>query len=114
MMKGFNGMDKYDFDYDHLETFSVSFEMNKGTDRRYVFEGTYEEDVPWSMIMQRFVEFLEGTGYIGVREKVSIEDSPFLDGYWFGPVHDSEAMSVAKDVEAAAQSVFEDDEDDWK
>jgi hypothetical protein len=113
-MKGFNGMSYYDFDENTPAVYTISFEMTKGNETRHVFEGTYAEDTPWSLIMQRFVEFLEGTGYIGVREKVSIEDSPFLDGYWFGPVHDSEAMSVAKDVEAAAQSVFEDDEDDWK
>lgn len=99
-------------DSDYPEAYTVSFEMTKGTDRRYVFEGTYNEDVPWSMIMQRFVEFLEGTGYIGVKQKVSVEDSPFLEGYWFGPVHDAPMSKQEKEMVQAAMEYYT--EDDWK
>ena len=97
MMEGVNGMTKDDFlESDYPETYTISFEMRKGTDRKYSFEGTYDEDVPWTVFMQRFVEFLEGTGYMGVQKRVSIEDSPFLEGCWFGPIHDVS------------------DQDDWK
>lgn len=89
-------MSYYDFDENTPAVYTISFEMTKGDETRHVFEGIYAEDTPWSVFMQRFVEFLEGTGYVGVSKRVSLEHSPFIEDNWFGPVHDAE------------------DKDDWK
>ena len=85
-MKGFNGMNHDDFD---STTYSISFYMDKDNKLSYSFSGEYEDNTPWAEYLQRFIEFLEGAGFMGVRERVSVQDSPFLEGYWFGPVHEA-------------------------
>ena len=46
----------------------------------------YDEFAPWSDMLQDFCKFLEGAGYIRVVEKVGIQDSPFVNSDWQGPV----------------------------
>ena len=48
----------------------------------------YEDLEPWSDILADFIMFLEGSGFIDVKSRVSIEDSPFVDDRWDGPRHD--------------------------
>jgi hypothetical protein len=77
------------------ETKTVRFEISD-VDSQYIVNKTYSELVPWPTLLQDFLTFLEGTGYIGVRNKVYIEESPFLTEDWTGPVH------------------YSNNEDDWK
>lgn len=44
-------------------------------------------DSPWTDALQSFVQFLETCTFVGVKQKVSIEDSPFVSDNWTGPVH---------------------------
>lgn len=72
----------------------VSFSMDN-VDGSHHVQKKYADDIPWPVILQDFITFLESIGYMGVKKRVSVEDSPFLDERWEGPVHGN-------------------DEDDWK
>lgn len=68
----------------------VTFNFRKQDDTSTFFASRdYDEAVPWTDILEDFINFLEGAGYMGVRSRVSVEDSPFLNDYWSGPVHPS-------------------------
>jgi hypothetical protein len=47
----------------------------------------YEYDTSWPIVLQTFTEFLEVVTFRGVKDKVSVEDSPYLTEQWEGPVH---------------------------
>lgn len=69
-------------DYSKFVNFSLA-----GFDGSYQTQKKYADDTPWPIILQDFLIFLESTGYMGVKSRVSVEDSPFLDERWEGPVH---------------------------
>ena len=71
---------------DNIRT--VSFIMTD-EDSQHTFSRNYADLDPWSYILQDFLGFLEGAGFCGVKKKVSVEDSPFIDERWSGPVHDA-------------------------
>ena len=60
-------------------------------DKDITFTIKYGEGTPWPNVLQDFLFFLEATGYVGVREKVRIEHSPFRESEgWFGDYFDSD------------------------
>ena len=50
----------------------------------------YLDLTPWTKVLNDFITFLEGAGYIDVRRRVSVEESPFLGDEWEGPTHSKE------------------------
>jgi hypothetical protein len=47
----------------------------------------FEEGTSWPVVLQDFIKFLEFCTFVGVKDKVSVEDSPFLTEEWEGPIH---------------------------
>lgn len=47
----------------------------------------YDYFVPWSDLLIDFITLLEASGYGGVKERISLRDSPFLSERWDGLVH---------------------------
>jgi hypothetical protein len=72
---------------DNIRT--VSFIMTD-EDSQHTFSRNYADLDPWSYILQDFLSFLEGAGFSGITKRVSVENSPFIDERWYGPVHDAE------------------------
>jgi len=64
---------------------TLTFNMTTvDTDLR--LERRHNEDTSWPVLLEDFVTFLEGAGYVGVRDHVVIQgDHLFTDG-WFGRV----------------------------
>jgi hypothetical protein len=53
-----------------------------------VFTADYtltEDDLFWDSLLQKFIKFLEGSGYY-VQGKVFLQDGPFVGERWEGPV----------------------------
>ncbi len=75
--------DKFTFKYENEEGKEITFILKK------------EELEGWSSVLQDFLYFLEGVGFVGVLEKVQIKYSPFLamDG-WHGGVFDKEDEDI--------------------
>jgi len=67
---------------------TVTFTM-QDEDSWRTFSREYNDLDPWTYILQDFVQFMEGAGFVGMSKKVSVEDSPFTDIRWFGPIHDA-------------------------
>lgn len=67
------------------KTFTFSAADFEG--RKNAFK-VYDEGVQWPVILNDFLEFLEYTGYVGVRKRVSIQESPFMEHCWNGPTHE--------------------------
>jgi hypothetical protein len=63
---------------DAIENKDITFAIN------------YDDGTSWPNILQDFLFFLEATGYVGVRDKVRIEHSPFMESGWFGGYYDSD------------------------
>ena len=59
-------------------------------DKDITFAINYDDGTPWPDVLQDFLFFLESTGYVGVRDKVRIEYSPFREGGWLGEYYDSD------------------------
>tara|TARA_R110000822_G_scaffold139797_7_gene277443 strand:+ start:44 stop:325 length:282 start_codon:yes stop_codon:yes gene_type:complete len=60
-------------------------------DKDITFTIKYDDGTPWPNVLQDFLFFLEATGYVGVRDKVRIEYSPFRESEgWFGDYYDSD------------------------
>lgn len=59
-------------------------------DKDITFAINYDDGTPWPNVLQDFLFFLEATGYVGVRDKVRLEYSPFREGGWFGGYYDSD------------------------
>lgn len=57
---------------DAIENKDITFAIN------------YDDGTSWPTVLQDFLFFLEATGYVGVRDKVRIEYSPFRESAWFG------------------------------
>lgn len=58
-------------------------------DSRLSLTKNYDEGVTWDEVLEDFVSFMEGAGYVGMRKRVSVAYSPFVDA-WTGPVHKDE------------------------
>jgi hypothetical protein len=55
-----------------------------------VKQQAFEFGTPWPSVLESFLEFLEAVGYIGVRDKVRIEDNPFVESSWTLDTYDKE------------------------
>ena len=65
---------------------TVSYAMSE-EGRSFDHGFVYDEGEPWSVLLNDFITFLEASGFEGVRKRVSIEESPFVDDRWQGPTH---------------------------
>lgn len=54
----------------------------------------YDDGTSWPNVLQDFLFFLEATGYVGVRNKVRIEHSPFMESHWLGEYYDTEDEDI--------------------
>lgn len=61
----------------------------EGSERSCSFVFTEDYDVQWTKLLQHFVDSLQGYGFVGVQDRVSVEDGLFVDEYWQGPVHEA-------------------------
>jgi hypothetical protein len=66
----------------------VTFTM-QDEDSWRTFSREYEDCDPWTYILQDFIQFMEGSGFVGISKKVSVEHSIFTDVRWYGPIHDA-------------------------
>ena len=66
----------------------VTFSM-RDEDSVHSFSRSYHDCDPWTYILQDFISFMEGAGFVGMSKKVSVENSSFTDIRWFGPIHDA-------------------------
>lgn len=44
-------------------------------------------DVAWPDLLMDFIDLLTAAGYVGVKERISLEDSPFMTTKWDGKIH---------------------------
>jgi hypothetical protein len=67
------------------DTYTFSRTTNEGLTVSITQE--VEEGTSWPIVLQDFIKFLELCTFVGVKDKVSVEDSPFLSEDWYGPTH---------------------------
>ena len=66
----------------------VTYSFRKsGTGETLFMSKDYPEDATWAELLDEFVTFLEASGYLGVRSRISIEESPFVSDGWSGATH---------------------------
>ena len=66
-------------DTDYSQTFTFSFKEDSQT---LVKQQVFEEGSTWPVVLESFLNFLEASGYVGVKEKVRIEENPFMESEW--------------------------------
>ena len=64
---------------DYSQTFTFSFKEDGIT---LVKQQVFEEGSTWPVILESFLGFLEASGYIGVKNKVRLEENPFVESDW--------------------------------
>jgi len=69
--------DNYDDNFEQSVIFSFS-EDNTTT----IKEQTFPDGVTWPVILESFLNFLEASGYVGVKNKVRLEANPFVESDW--------------------------------
>jgi hypothetical protein len=70
---------------------------------------TITGDKTWPELLQEFVYFLEGIGYVGVRDRVAISNSGFTSE-WYGPVFYPEQCQEVELSEKEPESVTDESE----
>ena len=60
---------------------TYTFTCQHGT-RTVVLKEEHDDGVTWPTVLESFIDFLEATGYIGVRDKVRIQENPFTESDW--------------------------------
>lgn len=80
-----------DFSKEYPTVLDIKFNVSGS---EYSVKHTYNDMTPWPEMLNDFVNLLELAGFIGVRKRLSVEESPFSEG-WEGSTH-------------------KDTEDDWK
>lgn len=68
-------------DYENKEVYSFNYE---GVGGSISFTLREYEGITWPNILNRFVSFLEASGYVGVREKIRLENGPMATEAWDG------------------------------
>ena len=68
-------------------TYSFGFTDNEGKSAEMIVGGP--DYVVWEKIMASFIDFLEASGYRGVKERVAIPEL-FASREWTGPVFNPE------------------------
>ena len=71
--------DNFNDDADYSQTFTFSFKEDGTT---LVKQQLFAEGVTWPKVLESFLGFLEASGYIGVKEKVRIEENRFMESEW--------------------------------
>lgn len=69
--------DNYDEDYSQTFVFSC-----KEQDTNTIKQQWFPEGTTWPVVLESFLNFLEATGYIGVKAKVRLEENPFVESDW--------------------------------
>ena len=64
---------------DYSQTFIFSFKEESLT---LIKQQVFEEGSTWPVVLESFLNFLEASGYVGVKAKVRIEDNPFTESDW--------------------------------
>lgn len=64
---------------DYSQTFTFSFKENGTT---LVKQQLFEEGTTWPVVLESFLNFLEASGYVGVKAKVRLEENPFVESDW--------------------------------
>lgn len=77
--------DNYDGDFSQSVIFSFS-EDNTTNVKQQVFE----DGTTWPVILESFLNFLEASGYVGVKNKVRLEANPFVESDWTLGTYDPE------------------------
>jgi hypothetical protein len=68
--------------YDDMDiTQSFVFSSKQGTTTN-VKQETYPDGITWPVVLESFLNFLEASGYIGVKNKVRIQENPFTESDW--------------------------------
>lgn len=70
--------DNYE-DTDYSQTFVFSCTEQDTTN---VKQQRFPEGTTWPVVLESFLNFLEATGYIGVKAKVRLEENPFVESDW--------------------------------
>lgn len=72
--------DNFSYDEtDYSQTFTFSFKEDGIT---LVKQQVFEEGSTWPVILESFLNFLEASGYVGVKAKVRLEENPFTESDW--------------------------------
>jgi len=66
-------------DTDYSQTFTFSFKEEGTT---LVKQQVFEEGSTWPAVLESFLNFLEASGYVGVKAKVRLEENPFVERGW--------------------------------
>jgi len=64
---------------DYSQTFTFSFKEEGQT---LVKQQVFEEGSTWPVVLESFLNFLEASGYVGVKAKVRLEENPFVESSW--------------------------------
>lgn len=64
---------------DYSQTFTFSFKEDGIT---LVKQQVFEEGSTWPVVLESFLNFLEASGYVGVKAKVRLEENPFVESDW--------------------------------
>lgn len=64
---------------DYSQTFTFSFKEDGIT---LVKQQVFEVGSTWPVILESFLNFLEASGYVGVKAKVRLEENPFVESDW--------------------------------
>lgn len=68
------------FNYaDCSQSFGFSFMENNVTLTK---NQVFEEGTTWPVVLESFLNFLEASGYVGVKAKVRLEENPFVESDW--------------------------------
>ena len=70
--------DNYD-DMDVTQSFIFSYAEGTIT---LVKQETFPKGVTWPVVLESFLNFLEASGYVGVKAKVRLEENPFVESDW--------------------------------
>lgn len=90
--------DKFTFKYENEDGKEITFVLKQGD-----FAG-------WPSVLQDFIYFLEATSFVGVRDKVRIQHSPFFEDDWYGDYFTTEED---KDIFAWEKEYEEENKDKW-
>ena len=76
---------------DYSQTFTFSFKEDGTT---LVKQQVFEEGSTWPVVLESFLNFLEASGYVGVKAKVRLEENPFVESDWTLGTFEAEASDM--------------------
>lgn len=66
-----------DTDYSQTFVFSCTEQNTTNVKQQWFPEGT-----TWPVVLESFINFLEASGYVGVKNKVRVQENPFVESDW--------------------------------